>query len=92
MNLSPSQIRESILSNKGLRLEKIGRRNEITNKSLLPDDCNGTKTNLMLYIEKLQKMPIEELIWADSLDNLVKRLEIGAGTISRWRRKFPKSE
>lgn len=89
MDISPAKIRESILEGKGLRLEKVNNRNVVTNKSLLPSDCNGTKTNLMLYIEKLHKDTIENIIWSDSVEHLVIRLEIGAGTISRWRKKFP---
>lgn len=91
METTATKIREAILDNKGLRLEKIARNKTIvTNKSLLPDDCNGTKSNLMLYIEKLHRDKIESIIWSDTVEHLVTRLEIGAGTISRWRRKFPK--
>lgn len=81
-----ASIRESILSSKGLRLDK----GKITNRALLPVDKTGNKTNYMLYVESLHKKPIEHLIWSAGKYEVAERLEVPVRTISRWRVKFPR--
>jgi len=83
---SAKSIRESILSAKGLRVIKTN----LTDRAMLPVDKTGCKTNLMRHVEALHRMPIEKLVWSDSKDNLVVKLELPISTISSWRRKFPK--
>ena len=85
---SASQIRESILSGKGLRVLKIG----LTDKAMLPVDHTGCKSLLMRHIEARHVMKIEDLIWSDSKDNLAVKLEVPVRTISRWRVKFPEGK
>ena|SRR3990167_9887622 len=91
---------------KALRERILARRGDYT--SLSPPPVNGhtipdipapllrdttcKKSTMMLLLERLHQLPIEELIWQQSVKDTSKLLEVSMYTVSNWRRKFPLKE
>ena len=88
--VSPRKIRESILANKGLRIEHTSTRKSRVVNSVKLDKTDTRKNSLMQFVEAQLKVPIEDLIWSDSVPKVALRTGISSRTISRWRVRFPK--
>lgn len=87
---SPKALRERILSRRQDYPELIHVPNKARKALRNEDNCH--KTTLMLHIERFHRRPVEELIWAESIPEVAKRLEVSEFTVSKWRREFPLNE
>jgi hypothetical protein len=60
-----------------------------TKNPITPDELPTPfkKTPLMKYIELRENMPIQKLIFMDSLDRVAYELGVDRSTVSKWRKR-----
>jgi len=98
---STASIRRKVLTDRGVKLEKHTRK-----PRPLPEELPSSfsKTPMMKYLEIKHHTPIEQLVFADSIYTVGKRLGVNPSTVSKWRKaitearekefwnQFPKEE
>lgn len=92
---TPKALRERILARRG-DYTSLSPPTIPTNGHSIPDilppllrDSTYKKSTMMLLLERLHQLPIEQLIWQQSVKDTAELLEVSAFTVSNWRRRFP---
>ena len=90
-NITPTQIRQQLLKEKGLTSFKPDKIKHRKLKPLPRPSINPKhKTPMMLYLELVHGEPIERLLLSGSLSIVAKKLDnkVDVSTISKWIKKL----
>lgn len=81
--LPASEIRRRLLSEKRMFINT-----DEPGVTYSVPDRTGELSTLQRYIELRFGQPLDELIWAGSLNEVADKLDIARGTVLRWRKRL----